>query len=120
MERTVGSHRSCDPWGSWGWGHVTDRRSPKTRFEVRGARPGRLFWVESALSLIALFLAVLTLAWRDWIEGVFGFDPDHHNGSFEWKLVIVCALLTVLFAALARREWRRAPSRAASAGSTVS
>jgi hypothetical protein len=50
---------------------------------------------------------VLTLAWRDWIEGVFGFDPDHHNGSFEWELVIVCCLVTVASFVLARRQWHR-------------
>jgi hypothetical protein len=44
--------------------------------------------------------------WHDWIEGIFGFDPDHHNGSFEWELVVVCCALAVLFATLARREWR--------------
>jgi hypothetical protein len=66
------------------------------------------FWIESVAGSLTGFLAILTLVWRDWIEGVFGYDPDHHNGSFEWELVIVCALLTLLFAALARREWRRA------------
>jgi hypothetical protein len=85
---------------------------------VRGKkRYSPAFWIESAAGSITGFLAILTLVWRDWIEGVFGYDPDHHNGSFEWELVIVCALLTVLFAALARREWRRALS---TAGSTVS
>jgi hypothetical protein len=82
---------------------------------VRGKkRFSRAFWIESVAGSFTGFLAILTLVWRDWIEGVFGFDPDQHNGSFEWELVIVCAVLTLLFAALARREWRRAPSRAAS------
>ena len=88
---------------------------------VRGKkRIGLAFWIESVAGSFTGFLAILTLVWRDWIEGAFGYDPDHHNGSFEWELVIVCALLTLLFAALARREWRRAPSRAASASSTAS
>jgi hypothetical protein len=82
---------------------------------VRGKkRFSRAFWIESVAGSFTGFLAILTLVWRDWIEGVFGFDPDQHNGSFEWELVIVCAVLTLLFAALARREWRRSPSRAAS------
>jgi hypothetical protein len=72
-------------------------------------RPGRLFWLESVLAIISAFLVVLTLVWDDWIEGVFGFDPDHGNGSFEWELVIVCCLVTVLCSALARRQWRHAP-----------
>jgi H+/Cl- antiporter ClcA len=79
-------------------------------------RIGLVFCIECVLGCYTGFLAILTLVWRDWIEGVFGYDPDHHNGSFEWELVIVCALLTVVFVALARREWR---SRAASATSTA-
>jgi hypothetical protein len=76
-------------------------------------RLGLAFWAESFLASFTGFLTVVTLGWRDWIEGVFGFEPDHHNGSFEWELVVVCALLTILFAALARRAWRRAPLRIA-------
>jgi hypothetical protein len=74
---------------------------------------GFRFWCESALGATAAFLAVLTLAWPDWIEGVFGFDPDNHNGSFEWAIVVVLAVAAAGCGALARREWRRAqPIRA--------
>jgi hypothetical protein len=38
-----------------------------------------------------------------------GFDPDQHNGSVEWGVVIALVAATVIFAALARREWYRAP-----------
>lgn len=69
---------------------------------------GPVFWAESILASLSAFLVVLTAVWPDWIEGIFGFDPDHHNGSFEWELVAVCCLLTVAFATLARREWRGA------------
>ncbi len=71
------------------------------------------FWVEVALASFGAFLVVLTAVWDDWIEGVFGFDPDHHNGSFEWALVIVCILVTVIFGVLARNEWRKAASSSA-------
>jgi len=74
---------------------------------------GPRFWTESVLASVTGFLTILTLVWRDWVEGVFGFDPDHHNGSFEWELVGVCALATVIFSLLARREWRRAALAAA-------
>jgi DMSO/TMAO reductase YedYZ heme-binding membrane subunit len=67
-----------------------------------------MFWVESVLASFSAFLVVLTAVWHDWIEGIFGFDPDQHNGSFEWELVMVCLLITVLFAVLARNEWRKA------------
>lgn len=77
------------------------------RFALK-KRLGPLFWVESALAVFSAFLVVLTLVWDQWIEGVFGFDPDRGNGSFERELTIVCCLLTVLFSVLARRQWRRA------------
>jgi hypothetical protein len=88
--------------------------------ERRGRRRGKkrlrfVFWTEVCLASFTAFLTILTLVWRDWIEGVFRFDPDQHNGSFEWELVIACALLTVLFGALATHEWRRAPLRSAPA-----
>jgi len=75
-------------------------------------RVGPVFWIESILAFITAFLAVLTLVWHDWIEAVFGFDPDNHSGSFEWELVAVCLVATALFSALARREWRKALSAA--------
>lgn len=81
----------------------------------RKKRLGPVFWAEVTLASFTAVLAILTLVWRDWIEGVFGFDPDRHNGSFEWELVIACALLTVFFGALAGREWRKAPLKAAPA-----
>lgn len=72
----------------------------------RHVRP--TFWVESALASFSAFLVVLTAVWHDWVEGIFGFDPDRHNGSFEWELVVVCCLISVVFTVLARHEWRRA------------
>ncbi|HEX4009824.1 MAG TPA: hypothetical protein VHX62_07440 [Solirubrobacteraceae bacterium] len=71
-------------------------------------RVGFLFWLESFLAGLTLVLALLTLVWDDWIEHVFGFDPDQHNGSFELELTIVCLLITIVCGVLARREWRRA------------
>jgi hypothetical protein len=71
-------------------------------------RPGRAFWSESILASVAAALAVLTLAWPDWIEGVFGVDPDRHSGSLEWTSVAICCVTALGLSALARREWRRA------------
>jgi len=76
-------------------------------------RPRVRFWGESVLAAVDGLLALLTLAWHDWVEAVFGFNPDHHNGSFEWTLVAVLLIGAGLCTALARREWRRAaPARA--------
>jgi hypothetical protein len=71
------------------------------------------FWGESALAAVAGLLAVLTAVWPDWVEGVFGFEPDRGNGSFEWALVVGCCIVAGACTGLARREWRRAaPTRA--------
>jgi hypothetical protein len=77
------------------------------------------FWLETVLASMTAFLVILTAVWHDWIEGIFGFDPDHHNGMFEWELVVVCLLVTVLCAWLARREWRKAAPEP-SAGASLS
>jgi hypothetical protein len=66
------------------------------------------FWVESVLAFIAALLAFVTVLWPDWIERVFGIDPDRHSGSIEWVLVLVLVAAATLFTALARREWYRA------------
>lgn len=71
-------------------------------------RVGRAFWTEATLASVAGALAVLTLAWPDWIEGVFGVDPDRHSGALEWALVAICCATALAFSALARREWQRA------------
>jgi hypothetical protein len=73
---------------------------------MRNNLPKR-FWVEVVLASLSGFLFLLTLIWRDWIEGVFGVDPDHHNGSLEWLIVGVMLLAAISFGALARTEWRR-------------
>jgi hypothetical protein len=66
------------------------------------------FWLESILGSITGVVAVVTLFWHDWIEAVFGVDPDKGNGSVEWLVVSILFVLTVAFAAGARLEWRRA------------
>ena len=33
-------------------------------------------------------LAVLTVFWPDWIEGLTGYDLDQHEGTVEWLIVI--------------------------------
>jgi hypothetical protein len=69
--------------------------------------------VELGLGLASTLFAVLTLAWKDWVEIVFKVDPDHHSGSLEWTIVAVAVAVTVIALAAARVEWRKAATAAA-------
>ena len=76
------------------------------------ARRGR-FWIELVCAASSAVLAAITLAWPDWIEGVFGgLNPDGGDGSLEWLLVAALLAVAVASAVLARAEWRRAPQDA--------
>jgi hypothetical protein len=68
----------------------------------------RRFWLETALGSITGCLALVTLFWHDWIEAVFGVDPDKGNGSAEWLIVALLFVVTIILAVGARLEWRRA------------
>jgi hypothetical protein len=80
-------------------GAAVTSRSPRTRF-----------WYEAILGGLAAVLAILTSIWPDWIEAVFGVDPDHGNGSLEWAVVAVLAVAAIACAIAARAEWRRPPA----------
>jgi len=66
----------------------------------------RRFWWETALAVTTGFLAVLTGLWHEWIEAL-GFDPDHGDGSAEWLVVVVLAVVCVVSGVVAWIEWRR-------------
>ncbi|WP_223281054.1 ABC transporter permease [Streptomyces antnestii] len=53
-------------------------------------------------------LFLVTLIWPNWIEAVFGVDPDQHSGALEWTVVAVALCATLTFSLLARGEFRRA------------
>ncbi len=71
------------------------------------------FWLESGLAIVTGCLAILTVFWRDWIEALTGFDPDHHSGSWEWAIIGGLAVTCILVAVVARAEWRRSPAAVA-------
>ena len=71
----------------------------------------RRFWVEVALAVASGIFFVLTLFWKDWIEIVFGVDPDQHSGSLEWLIVGLLLAATLATTGLARREWQRRPAQ---------
>ena len=74
--------------------------------------PRRRFWVEVGFAATAAVLGVVTLIWKDWIELIFGADPDGGSGETEWQLVAVLFAVAVVLALLAGWEWRRRPTPA--------
>jgi hypothetical protein len=67
----------------------------------------RRFWVEAALCVVGFALVIVTVVWRDWIEFVFGVDPDHRDGTLEWLIVLGLLVVALTTFAIARRERRR-------------
>ena len=66
-----------------------------------------LFAFETVLGGGALALAMITVIRPDWLEIVFGVDPDRHSGSFEWLIVGICVAIAAIFGIAARAQWRR-------------
>lgn len=65
------------------------------------------FWIEFLIASAALILGLVTLVWRDWIEAVFGVDPDNHSGAVEWLVVAGLLVVAAVVGTAARFEWRR-------------
>jgi hypothetical protein len=65
------------------------------------------FWLEIGLAIISSILFVITLVQRDWIEVLFGIDPDQANGTLEWLIVAILLAVTITLFTLASYEWRR-------------
>jgi hypothetical protein len=66
------------------------------------------FWLETGMATITFILSVITSVWRDWIEIVFGIEPDGGNGSLEWLILGALAVVTITLFVQVRYEWRRA------------
>ena len=66
------------------------------------------FWLEAVLGAASFILMIITLISHDWIEILFGIDPDGGNGTLEWAIVGVLAVCALATGGLAHREWRRA------------
>ncbi|HEX5302097.1 MAG TPA: hypothetical protein VFW50_34410 [Streptosporangiaceae bacterium] len=82
-------------------------------------QPSTLFRVESALAGAAAALGAVTIFRRDWIEWIFGVDPDQHSGSVEWLILGALLFGALASAVLACTEWRRIPRISRSAPETA-
>jgi hypothetical protein len=63
--------------------------------------------IEVTLAIVSTFLFVLTLITREWIEIVFGVEPDAGSGALEWAITLTFLLASVSLFVLARRDRRR-------------
>ena len=65
------------------------------------------FWLETGVAIATGILFVITLVQRDWIEVVFGIDPDNRSGTLEWLIIAALLVVTITLVSLASYEWRR-------------
>ena len=52
--------------------------------------------LEVGLAILSVLLFVATPLWPEWIEIVFGVDPDYGNGSIEWLIMELTAISAVV------------------------
>jgi hypothetical protein len=67
-----------------------------------------IFWLEIVLAAFTAILLAATFIRNDWIEIVFGVDPDSGSGSFEKLIVGVLLVATLALITLAGIEVRKA------------
>jgi hypothetical protein len=54
------------------------------------------------LSYVSFLLALFTIVIPNWIEALFGVDPDHGNGLLEYLVVLLFLLIGVSTQVVAR------------------
>lgn len=64
--------------------------------------------IEFALAAVSAFLFLLTLITREWIEIVFGVEPDGGSGALERAVALAFLAAAACLFTLARRDRRRA------------
>ena len=55
-------------------------------FGRMGASPRTRSRVEVGFAGVATIVFVVTFLWKDWIEILFGVDPDAGSGALEWLI----------------------------------
>ena len=95
------------------WSQEPEAASARRSFARAAVRTGRVggirvrITLELVGALAALALAILTLVSREWIEVIFGVDPDRSSGATEWVVVFAFAALSIGLTLAARQQWRR-------------
>jgi hypothetical protein len=70
-------------------------------------RLGARFWSEVTLAALTAILSVVTLVSEEWVETLFGVDPDGASGALEWGIVALLLALCAIFSVMGRAEWKR-------------
>jgi hypothetical protein len=65
------------------------------------------FWIELALAAASALSLAVTVVTPEWIEVVFGVDPDGGSGALEVAIAAGLLASTLVFGVLARLERRR-------------
>jgi hypothetical protein len=70
---------------------------------ARRRRRGR---IQVGLAAVAAALAVLSAVLPEWIEALFGVEPDAGNGAAEWAIVLGLLVVAVVLGARGRSDLR--------------
>ena len=88
---------------------LTRRRNEDARTGDAGDKPsGSRVALIRPLAGLCCGLAVLTIFWPDWIEALTGYDPDQHDGTVEW-LIVIALLSSAPFWRSGQGRVRRSP-----------
>jgi hypothetical protein len=79
-------------------------------------RSSRRLRLEIGLAALSVLMFVATVAWPEWIEMVFGIDPDHGDGSLESVIMGMTALCAIGASLRVRSDWS-GPHHATAGGS---
>ena len=71
--------------------------------------------LQAGLAVVFALMAIVTAAWPEWIEAVFGVEPDGGNGSLEAAIVVALGVAALIAALFARRSGRAVQQRDADA-----
>ena len=66
------------------------------------------FWIGSGAAISSGILGILTIVSQEWIEALFGIDPDGGSGLLEWLIVVVLLAIAAACSLVARHEWKLA------------
>ena len=61
-------------------------------------------WLELVLAVVSAIALLATLVSPDWIEELFGVEPDGGGGALEALIAISLTVATIAFALAARHE----------------